>query len=104
MLLIERRLTSQVRQVLLGATHRTAPHMKPQGISNTLWALAKLECKLDGECFAALLAAAERSAPAHERNRMLQTPCGLSLGSTPRRWRARCGARCCRRPSARRRA
>ena len=100
---LERGLTGRVREGLLAAARHTAPGMKPQGVANTLWAFAKLDCKPDSECFAALLASAERTAP-RMNQQMLQRACGPSPSSTQRRWRARCGARCCRRPSARRRA
>ena len=61
---LERRLTSQVRAELLGAAQRTAPGMQPQGIANSLWAIAKLNpAALAGPLRCALLQAAERKAP-----------------------------------------
>ena len=100
---LERKLPGPVRAALLAATQRTALGMNPQDVANIMWAFAKLECKPDSECLAALLCAVQRTARGMNPQNVANT-LWLSPGSTPRRWRAHCGARCCRRPSARRRA
>jgi hypothetical protein len=73
----------RLHDVLWAAAEQEAPRMNPQGVANTLWALAKLNMRPTGSLREVLWAAAERVAPSMNPQEVANTLLSLSKLDMP---------------------